>query len=638
MRKSLFWIYLFLSELDILLTGFFMQKYFWYIPSTMICTLSLFLLFEIFLTASFFDDELAKKRKTILRLFLSDLGFLAAYWFSFPLSGGSSDILFVWFGILLFVKMPLLLRKTKFRCSRLYVFLYSAMEISFIASAAFRLISKTGEYSNHAVFVKMNLYSLVTFYMMLLSFLALCFMNYIDKNALKVKVKTILLFAFNLIFLFVWDAACSQCLQDLFDKYTGYKPVYKTEPAKARYIFSDKNGLYGLLDENGKEIVPAKYKDIRKISGHFVARIEKKWVFLADAEGILIKKSPEVEINKPESINGSGVKVISKNGRKCASNKDGVEILSCEYDEIKTKYKFLSAYKKEDNKSRIFNLDGKLLFEVEGQGRLSYLHEDMSAFETKKETLLFDAAGKIVLRGGFSFGFSHLFYKGAIEAETPEKEAKFFDIQGKELSFEEFLKQTSFFGENEQFKIWHRNGNSGLIDRKGNYILKPEYLWDELREIEENTFLITKNGSFIFSPPSHRHEIKNADSVVFSGYEGLVFFEKSGKTGVMNCKGEEIIPAIYDEIRSHDTFATEAPANVLIVKKGDLFGVTDKTGKEIFPIEFNNIDDFSRGEAVASKNGKYMVLEESGKIRFVSKYPIRSIFNEKSQEFLPSFK
>ena len=74
------------------------------------------------------------------------------------------------------------------------------------------------------------------------------------------------------------------------------------------------------------------------------------------------------------------------------------------------------------------------------------------------------------------------------------------------------------------------------------------------------------------------------------------------------------------------------------IKKGDLFGVTDKTGKEIFPVEFNNIDDFTGGEAVASKNGKYMILEESGKIRFVSKYPIRSIFNEKTQEFLPSSK
>ena len=95
---------------------------------------------------------------------------------------------------------------------------------------------------------------------------------------------------------------------------------------------------------------------------------------------------------------------------------------------------------------------------------------------------------------------------------------------------------------------------------------------------------------------------------------------------------------IYDEIRRHDTFSTEAPANVLIVRKVDLFGVTDKTGKEIFPIEFNNIDDFARGEAVASKNGEYMILEESGKIKFVSKYPIRSIFNEKTQEFLPSSK
>ncbi len=71
MRKNLFWIYLLLSELDILLIGFFMHL--WYAPPNMICTLLLFLLFEIFLTASFFDNELAKKRKTIIWLFLFNL-------------------------------------------------------------------------------------------------------------------------------------------------------------------------------------------------------------------------------------------------------------------------------------------------------------------------------------------------------------------------------------------------------------------------------------------------------------------------------------------------------------------------------------------------------------------------------------
>jgi hypothetical protein len=35
--------------------------------------------------------------------------------------------------------------------------------------------------------------------------------------------------------------------------------VAKADSPKARYIFSDKNGLYGLLDENGNEIVSAQY-------------------------------------------------------------------------------------------------------------------------------------------------------------------------------------------------------------------------------------------------------------------------------------------------------------------------------------------------------------------------------------------
>ena len=59
----------------------------------------------------------------------------------------------------------------------------------------------------------------------------------------------------NLIILtFLFFAACSN-----------HSSVPDSANTKARYIFSDKNGLFGLLDENGKEVIPAEYLYIDKI-------------------------------------------------------------------------------------------------------------------------------------------------------------------------------------------------------------------------------------------------------------------------------------------------------------------------------------------------------------------------------------
>ena len=74
--------------------------------------------------------------------------------------------------------------------------------------------------------------------------------------------------------------------------------VTKTEPPKARYIFSDKNGLYGLLDENGNEIVPAQYLYIDIVKEGMIPAftIEKEFVFLDETgrkyngQGFLDKK------------------------------------------------------------------------------------------------------------------------------------------------------------------------------------------------------------------------------------------------------------------------------------------------------------------------------------------------------------
>ena len=67
--------------------------------------------------------------------------------------------------------------------------------------------------------------------------------------------------------------------------------VTKAETPKARFVFLHKNGLYGLLDENGNEIVPAgEYLFIDKVRDGMIPAFtkEKEFVFL-DETGRKIK-------------------------------------------------------------------------------------------------------------------------------------------------------------------------------------------------------------------------------------------------------------------------------------------------------------------------------------------------------------
>ena len=73
----------------------------------------------------------------------------------------------------------------------------------------------------------------------------------------------------------------------------------KTESPKARFVFLHKNGFYGLLDENGKEIVPAtEYLYIDKVRDSMVPAFtkEKEFVFL-DETGRKIKDVSFYDIN-----------------------------------------------------------------------------------------------------------------------------------------------------------------------------------------------------------------------------------------------------------------------------------------------------------------------------------------------------
>ena len=639
MRKNLFWIYLFLSELDILLIGFFMQKYLWYIPPTMICTLLLFLLFEIFLTASFFDDELAKKRKTIFWLFLFDLGFFAAYWFSFPLKGGSSDILFAWLGILLFVKIPLLLRKTKFRCSRLYVFLYSAMEISFIASAAFRLISKTGEYSNHVVFEKMESYSLVAFYLMLLSFLAICFMNYIDKNALKVKVKTILLFALNFVFLFVWDPACSKYVQNLFDKYTSDKVVYKAEitvtPPEEKILFIAKDAeKSSLLDKNGEAVETTSKAYDFFTEQNYTVLLENKNSFI-----LLGNENSLCHVVK----NSVGIYAFKEKERYGFKTLDDMTVFQPEFEEIlpftdfrdTTKEQMAIAAAKKDGKWAFINNYGSVLTSFEFDKispfvnrftivqkeekeilMTAYLEKRMEFEQRKKIKNVTGVHGSMII---LDFGpdtpslYIHYYGQNRILVDEKRNYRKIYATEN------DFLRVMTQKEEGNKFGFITVVGGDEVIpcvyDMAGDFIynlapVKTKNRWS----------LINQNGNaqipFI---EVENIEVVDGQTALLTKLNGKYFLLK-----INTMKEQELL---YKKITVHHN------PDLLVGEKEDgKKDLLNVEGKPIFSHSFDNISAFQKQRAIAVFENRQQIIDDQGNvvkefpgdvdITFINKLPI----------------
>jgi hypothetical protein len=70
-----------------------------------------------------------------------------------------------------------------------------------------------------------------------------------------------------------------------------------------------------------------------------------------------------------------------------------------------------------------------------------------------------------------------------------------------------------------------------------------------------------------------------------------------GKTGFINPKGEQVVPATYDE-------AADFKNGISIVIFGEKKGVLDLSGKLIIPCEMDEIETAGNGMLKLEKNGK----------------------------------
>jgi len=366
--------------------------------------------------------------------------------------------------------------------------------------------------------------------------------------------------------------------------------VVKTEPPKARYIFSDKNGLYGLLDENGNEILPAQYLYIDIVKDAMIPAFTtgKEFVFL-DETGKKIKDVSFHDINpsytedllgvadpetgkwgfvdrnlnyviKPQFedvwgfIDGIAL-VITQNGLRGIIDKTGKYIVDPQFDDPKGYPWYYDYYQGtfvvlKDGKIRIVDVKNAKILETEYDrfygmtGNKAIVRKDSSVYlnswENNEIFLMKEPDGSLYFNRRNAWGNNRFYLE-----YTEKRENKYY----------------------KHFIVFDSSNGEKICDK----ILEDE----RVENLDENCNLKEKENDSPTALNNGKYEAVWRDTCA---EESSILFKQNGKKGFLDENGKEITPAEYDEV---EAFCQ----GLAWVRKDDQRFIIDRSGKTVFEIK-----------------------------------------------------
>ena len=362
----------------------------------------------------------------------------------------------------------------------------------------------------------------------------------------------------------------------------------KTEPPKARYIFSDKNGLYGLLDENGNEIVPAQYLYVDIVKNGMIPAFttEKEFVFLDEtgrkikdisfyninssySEGLLAVADSESRkwgfvdkdlnyVIRPqfEDVWGfiDGIALAKQNEVWGIIDKAGKYVIDPQFDDPKLPiyydyYQGTFAVLKAD-KTRIVDVKKAKILETEYDGfygmtgNKAVVEKDSSIYLNSWEN------NEIFLMKKPSGSLHHIYYRNTLGNN------RFY------LEYSEKREQKYY----QHFVVFDSSNGEKICEK----ILGEE----RAEDLDESCNLKEKKYNYPSILNNDKYEEVWRDRCA---EESSILFKQNGKKGFLDENGKEIIPAEYDQVKAFCQ-------GVSWVRKGDRRFIIDRSGKTVFEI------------------------------------------------------
>lgn len=441
----------------------------------------------------------------------------------------------------------------------------------------------------------------------------------------------------------------------------------------------EKNGKYGLIDLDGKEISDVIYEKISKLQDNpnaILVQKDGKYGIL-DLQGNTFLEpiydgiSSDEYCSEKDLYTKTGF-IISEKGKDGVNygyiDYKGNKILDIKYESIERAF----AYDDEDiylivmqngkkgvfkNKKKIIDLNFQNIyysniFVVNKNGKYGFYSRDGKVILKPKykeysiagnyisvvdgnETKLYDINSNLVNTNG---------YTKMIETSNPsyfiaENMDGTYSIISKDITINENYNQIIYAFDN-YFIVSDENGKTGVIDASTNEI-KIDLIYDFVLNISGTTALEgidgMKNTVDIYS--------QNLDKTL-SMPDGIVNSLENGYAVVYSEKNMKYINSNGEIVENTEVYPNK---KLYAVSKDGKWGYSDQKGKIIIPCEYDIATEFNEyGFASIKKGEKWGVVSENGKIivepiyeldtyyfpQFIGKYLLNQSENVDCQEIL----
>ncbi len=393
------------------------------------------------------------------------------------------------------------------------------------------------------------------------------------------------------------------------------------------YIFN-KDEKAGLLNEKGNVVMGNKFDVIQSFkNGLSVVKSNNKYgVVNQKLQQILPIHYEKIQI---DSLNG--VIKAFENKTWMIFNKLGKQINNTKYEDIKVQ-PYAMMFVKQDNLWFLLNSDGK----VAGPNwfnNVSDINNFHAVVNWKNGYGLIDTKGNWVIEPVFDslkIISTHLvitYSKGinniinifnkkiqfAVEKFelihtnyiiiTAGGKKGLINYRGKEIVSPEY-DFISDFSKDSVITVL-KEKKYGLIDLKGNFILKPLAKCDEMGIMQEERVAIKIKNKYGFFDKEGGLRIANRYEAVQTFSNGMAAFLLKGKWGFIN-KAEEII--IQPQLDKVENFKN----GIAFVQKNKKWGVVNKNGLEILKPQFDNIYPLNDDKYISETGGKKGLIGSAG--------------------------
>ena len=309
-------------------------------------------------------------------------------------------------------------------------------------------------------------------------------------------------------------------------------------------IIVEKDGKKGLLNDKGSKIIDTEYMDIQSFgddykNGYITINSENKYgITSLSGEKIL-----ENNYEKIENIYGEKYFVIKENGKQILIDKQGNKILTDGFNEIN----------QITNSGIIYTKNKKLgLMDFEGNNKIDAEYEELK--EINSDIFVAKKDGKT----------------GIIDKDKNEK----VSFEYKDIKYNK--KAGIYITEDENY-------NSKILN--SNFEIKIEGILSEINT--DSGYMKIKQGDD-YKYYNFKFEEKNVKDIMPSN--NLFLSKQDGKYGYVDSKGNKVIDYIYDDAREQNEYGFSA------IKKDGKWGAIDKEGniviEPIYDLDNNLLVDF----------------------------------------------